>query len=104
MFQDHAIKKSAMKVVHSRHGHHVEMAHSISQKANGHNVLTLHAHVDGHRQTKIIALGPHDSKKQERPEPPTTEELQGLIDRHKQEFANEVSWHKKVGEHLDKLK
>lgn len=82
------------KILKSKYGHDVSVGHTIEmQTSNFLHVVKVEAIVGGVRETKNITIGAVDGP---RPEPPSTTDLQTMVDTHKQEVVDEASWKESV--------
>lgn len=90
------------KFIKSAHGHHVQVSHEVTMRANGIHEVRIQAQVGTIVQTHTLTLGPQDSGEFRGPAP-TVEQLQAKVDKHKTKLADEASWRHSVTENLKSL-
>lgn len=91
------------KVIRSAHDNLVQVAHTVNLKSSGIHEIVIEARVGSIRQSHVVTIGPDDSSGF-RHTPPTTEQIQAMLDDHKLKLIDEVSWKHSVTKSLDGLK
>jgi hypothetical protein len=87
-----------IKTVASKHGHQVDISHVRWRTRDNLNVLELTAMCGTTVEVSRVTIGAVDGP---RPTPPTHEELQTVLDTHRQRVADEASWKETVTQHFE---
>lgn len=95
--------RATKTIIRSAHGLDVQVSHVIRTRNNGIHEISVQAQVGSIVQQKVLTVGPQDSTAF-RGSPPTIEQLQNKVDKHKTKLADEASWRYSVTENLKGLK
>lgn len=90
----------ANKNIQSKYGHTVLVSHTVARTRNNLSVMRIKATCGKTTEKHNITVGAVDGP---RPKPPTTEELQKILDEKRQFVADEASWKEGVREALNKV-
>lgn len=89
-----------IKTLNSKYGHKVNVAHKVLRTADNLHVFEIRARCGDTLEISRITIGSVDGK---RPHPPTKEQLQAQLDRHRTRLADEASWKEKIREVIGEL-
>lgn len=102
-FEKPQAANSNRKALKSKHGEHVSVAHTMNFSKQGVHELHIHVECGKVKSQHKITMGPDDGHGV-RGTPLTTAQLQILIDKKKQDFADEASYKEITRRNVENIK